>query len=195
MPLASSLYWAARAAVQRVATAGFTTLADPMFDEAAFFAVHELLAVDDTEGLRPLASPAVAEAFKGVLSHYTEQGMRLRSLRVDELRDVQIVRSTVVEGTGLGLPDLPEEASLLGSGQHTMLGGSVRLPETVGTLYLVIWVRYDSTEVCELENTADGSLSRVTNSRGHVWSFARALPRRLPAAQGLETAWRLTGLH
>jgi len=33
MPLASSLYWAARAAVQRVATAGFTTLADPMFDE------------------------------------------------------------------------------------------------------------------------------------------------------------------
>jgi hypothetical protein len=191
--------------LQRLSTLGIRYVVDPLFDEGdfldgacnAFCAVHELLAANDMAVLAPLCSPQVHESFSQVHSDYLAQGLRLRSIVVDQLRSASIVRMTLLRGDLSRLQDIAEEAAMLGTGPQTIFGRDA-LPNvdntTLGTLYLGVWVRFESTEICELERTADGALTTLTNTRGHVWQFSRAVPRALPATNGIETAWRLTGL-
>ena len=204
LPLGSQGYWAARTAAGRLVVALSSWLLDTRWDERAFsegagdafFALHEHLAAGDVKAMEPLCSPAVHASFAAMLAHYKEHEQTVSRLEVDELRSAHLVAASLVEGESLGLPDLPEEAHLLGKSDepHTLFGRA-SLPSTVGTLYLTVTVRFDSTETCELSALKDGQAEQViVNTRGHCWQFARAVPRQLPCPDGLQTAWRITGI-
>ena len=204
LPLLSQSYWAARAAAGRLVFQLSSWLLDTKWDERAFsegagdafLAIHEHLAAGDMAALEPLCSPAVREGFELMLAHYKQHEQVVSKLEVDALRSSSLVSASLVEGASLSLPDLPEEAHLLGRTDepHTVFG-RVSLPATVGTLYLTVTVLFDSTETCELAALKDGQVEQiVVNTRGHCWQFARAVPRQLPCPDGLQTAWRITGI-
>ena len=173
----------------------------------AFAYVHELLAAGDISPLQELTSPPVFDAFNATLQSYRDAGQRLVSIRVTELRSVALLSAAFRRGSDLGILD-EEESSWAGLPEqpHTSHGRPV-LSASEGTLYLTVRVRIDSTEVVELAMPSplggDGAPSAegrgetrhtIENSRGHIWRFARCLPRALPADE-LNTKWRLVGVE
>lgn len=213
----SSLWWHVRCAPLVVDLIAWTVrnAFDRSFDVAevldgacdAFVYVHELLASGDVAPLRDLASPPVYDAFAATLQSYRDAGQRLVSVRVTELRSAALLGCSFRRGSDLGIVD-DDEAAWAGLPEqpHTSHGRPV-LSASEGTLYLTVRIRFDSTEVVELaQNTAAGggrgdapggaaeARHVIENSRGHVWRFARCLPRALPAEE-LHTKWRLVGVE
>ena len=167
----------------------------------AFVYVHELLASGDVTPLADLASPPVYDAFRATLSSYADAGQRLVGIKITELRSVALLSVAFRRGTDLGIEDEAESAwAGLPDQPHTSHGRTV-LSAAEGTLYLTVRVRFDSTEVVELatkggeDGGSDGeTIHCIENRRGHVWRFARVLPRALPSPE-LHTKWRLVGLE
>ena len=193
---ADALAWTVRNAFDH--SFDLETLVDGASDAFAF--VHELLAAGDVTPLADLASPPVYDAFRGTLSSYADVGQRLVSIKITELRSVALLSVAFRRGSDLGIDDEAENVwAGLPEQPHTSHGRTV-LSAAEGTLYLTVRVRFDSTELVELATKGGGddgggeAMHVIENRRGHIWKFARCLPRALPAEE-LTSKWRLVGLE
>jgi hypothetical protein len=170
--------------------------------------VNELWPAGDAAALAPLTSPAVGAALRDTLALYAADGLHLsfavRALR----REPRVVRAALLFADEVGEAE-PAESPAEASSERAQspenpdaaVAGGVRnfyrgrLTGVVGQLYLGVSVRYDSEEEVELRRGGPKGrlVRRTTDTRGHVWQWARPLPHALPAA-GVETPWKLVNI-
>ena len=175
---------------------------EPGFDEAAFldgatdayFAVNELWVAGDAAALAPLTTPPVGAAFAAMLQSYKDEGLFLsfKTLAFHRARitDFSFVSSREARrqgpraavATAAAADEEPEGAEAAGA--YFMPG--------MGTITLSFSVRYDVEDEVELRRGGpDGPVAmRMRDYRGHVWTFARPMPKDIPF-EGADTPWKL----
>jgi hypothetical protein len=184
---------------------------EPDFDEAAFidgatdayFAVNELWPTGDAEKMAEFMTPPVAEAFAEMVAGYKAANMVLSfnttSFHRARITDFSLLSRGELRGKGpratpraavatAASAEPPDEAEDGGGSSYSIPG--------IGAMYLAFSVRYDVVDEVELRRGGPrGPLaSRIKDSRGHVWTFARPLPRKVPF-DGADTPWKLSHIE
>jgi len=212
------LRWSAIELSARAQLAVYTRFFEPGFDEAAFlegaenayYAINELWPEGDAKGLAPLTSRRVAASFAAMLHDYSEKGLVLQ-FRTLAFHRARIVNWSLLSGEDsrrprTGASDRDAAEAMTPGGAATGVEGEGKEEEEeeerdgfvmpgVGPIYLSMDVRYDVEDAVELrEGGPQGPVvGRMRDLRGHVWTFARPLPKEVPF-EGADTPWKLTNV-
>ena len=185
---------------------------EPEFDEAAFldgatdayFAVNELWPTGDAEKMAEFMTPPVAEAFAEMVAGYKATDMSLSftttAFHRARITDFSLISRGELRAKGpRATPRAAVATAATGEPRDAAEedgGGAGYFIPGIGALYLAFSVRYDVVDEVELRRGGpSGPLaSRIRDLRGHVWTFARPLPRKVPF-DGADTPWKLTNIE
>ena len=195
------LYWSMQASKAKLQLALYRKFIEPDFDEAlfldgaadAYLAVNELWPEGDAAALAPLTTPPVAEAFTAMLEGYKAEGLSVlfRTVAFHRARITEFALVTRGEFRRRGPRPAVVAAAAVGDMDGVPQGSGYEIPG-VGMLYIAFKVRYDVEDVVELRR-GETIIAKMRDFRGHVWQFARPLPRNVPF-EGTDTPWRLTDI-
>lgn len=157
----------------------------------AFHAVHELWpeGAASQAQLQPLATAKIREALAAGLAQYTAGGLHC-AFTTRLLRPPRVVAAGLLLESELGDGERPA-GEAQSDAEKTVHGRP--LPRGIpGPFFLSLSVRYDSEDETVLrEGGPNGPVRRRSkDTRGHVWTFVRALPAALPA-ESLDSPWRV----
>lgn len=152
-------------------------------------------------------TPPVAEAFAEMVAAYKADNMALSfnttAFYRARITDFSLLSRGEMRSRGQGKRAWPTPRAAVAtaaSGEPSDTaedgGGSGYVIPGVGALYLSFSVRYDVVDSVELRRGGpNGPLaSRIKDSRGHVWTFARPMPRKIPF-DGADTPWKLMNVE
>ena len=158
----------------------------------------------EVDKMTEFMTPPVAEAFAEMVAAYKADNMALSfnttAFYRARITDFSLLSRGEMRGKGKRAAGPTPRAAVATAASAEPAadaaedgGGSGYIIPGVGALYLSFSVRYDVVDEVELRRGGpNGPLaSKIRDSRGHVWTFARPMPSKIPF-DGADTPWKLT---